>query len=160
MLQLNRCRCGRSHPFFPFLFLLFPLPVPSSQNESSTAVTADVIATRHHWCYDNSKSSLSLIHRSILGYRWIFQIMHCNTLRLQPFSPCCPLGNVIILFIFQNTVVTNAVEEVEARLCYLNPNEVKVTFKILLIQMKQISFNLTLNIEILLCDEKRQQHLL
>lgn len=45
----------------------FPPPVLSSQNDSGTAVTADAIATRHHWCYDNSKPSLSLIHRSILG---------------------------------------------------------------------------------------------
>lgn len=84
---------------------LFPLPVPSSQNESGTAVTADVIATRHHWCYDNSKSSLSLIHRSILGCWWVFQIMHHNTLRLQPFSPCSLCGKENICFIFQNPVI-------------------------------------------------------
>lgn len=77
----------------PFLSPLFPLPAPSSQNESGTAVTADVIAPRHHWCYDNSKSSLSLalshsqVHFGLLLNVPNYAPQHIKTATFQPLSP-------------------------------------------------------------------------
>lgn len=57
----------------------------------AAAVTADVIATRHRWCYDNSKPSLSLIHRSILGVAVHsvpnYALQHIKTATFQPLLP-------------------------------------------------------------------------
>lgn len=145
-LQLNRRRCALNPPSSPFLPLspLFPLPAPSSQNETGTAVTADVIATRHHWCYDNSKSSLSLIHRSILGCHRALQIMHRNTLRLRPFSPRCLWGERRTLAAFSRMLSLQILlfrpqrKEMKARLFSVQAkDEVKFTFKLRLIQTEK-----------------------
>ncbi|CAB1444800.1 unnamed protein product, partial [Pleuronectes platessa] len=52
-LQLNR-RLGAPRSSVPPLWSLLPVP-----SRAGAAVIADVIATRHHWCYDNNKPSLS-----------------------------------------------------------------------------------------------------
>lgn len=103
--------CSWTDVALPWLFRpplpLSPVPSPGSIISKWTeciVVTADVIATWHHWCYDNSKSSLSVIHRSILGCRWMFQIMHHNTWRLRPLRPCCLWGKDNICFCFHNSI--------------------------------------------------------
>lgn len=61
----------------------FLLPVPSSLNETgAAAVTADVIAARHHRCYDNSKAQ----PLSFTGPFWLpldspnYALQHIKTL--------------------------------------------------------------------------------